>query len=161
MPAKRKRKTSRKTHQNNALWFVVIFLIILIASVFLGYYFSNRKTEVTAIPEKTVKKTETPEKNRINLSGTWVSENDGAMMEFHTATFTIEFPSVDNAAVISGSFSVKGDTVTFVYGNSSKSCAGIAGKYLIKHSKNRLRFILISDSCRNRTERMKAPWFPL
>ncbi len=157
MPAKRKSKTARKKGRSNALWFVAAFLILIVISVFLVYYFSRDEQPDKNTLETSQNKTATPQTESNLLTGTWVSSYDGAIMVFKGKSFTIEFPSVDNGTVISGTYSLSGETVTIIY-NNSETCAGIPGKYSVKREKSKLIFKLISDSCKNRIERMKEDW---
>jgi uncharacterized protein YxeA len=155
-----KRKNSKT---DNRLWFIVTFLIILIVSVLLGFYFSNNKERVSKdnselkTPEKPIK----TEKSTTLLNGTWVSEYDGAIMEIKGHSFTLEMPSVSNGTIIKGTIQINGKEVSLTYVSGSETCKQKQGKYAFEIKNNKLVFKLINDECKSRADRMSAAWFRL
>ncbi len=158
-----KMRKSRKKKNENALWFVIIFLIILIASMFLGYYFTHKTDNNNKIVKHIISgisKKEKPLKPtaKNQIEGTWVSNYDGAMMEIHGSRFTLEIPSVNSSSIIKGKITFNGQSVSLVYTSGSQICKGIEGKYHYTLKDKNLIFKIIQDRCAGRSERMSAPW---
>ncbi len=163
MPKKKSKKRTN-TQNNNRLWFIVTFLIILIVSLFLGYYFSTGKDKDSGkkTPEQiTVKKNTGNNKPANPLNGTWVSEYDGAIMEIKNKSFTLEMPSVNEGSIIKGNINISGNEALLIYVSGSESCKEKSGKYRFEIKNEKLYFKLINDDCKIRAERMSVPWYKL
>ena len=163
MPAKRL-YNKRDTKSKNSIWFIVTFLIILFVAIILGYFLSNRKQQAGEGDKQSVKTTEKiVEKNKTKnpLSGTWVSEYDGAIMDIKGDTFTLEVPSVSNGTVISGKISVQNKKVLLIYTSGSQTCKQKEGRYIFEFNNKKLKFKLLTDECKSRADRMSVAWFRL
>lgn len=163
-----KKRTHRKTKKssNSLFLFIAIVIVLAIISMAIAYFYSanfptgaesivtsNTQTEQKETPLKDVKTT---------LEGTWVSNYDGVILTISGLTFTIESPSVESAANISGNLSVEENIVTFVILKGSTVCANAEGHYLYTmDDRGDLFFKLIKDSCASRKERMTASWFKI
>ncbi len=163
--AKNRKKTTRKFDKNSALWFIVTFLILLLVSLFLGYYFTNHKDNINnnnKHAKATVKHAiNGTSKNNQPLNGTWVSKYDGAIMEINGSNFTLEIPSVSSGTLIHGILNIDGDKISIAYTSGSETCKNKKGRYIFNKKTSELIFKLIKDDCKSRADRMTAVWNPL
>lgn len=150
--------------KNNSLWiFLAIIIVIAIISMFISYlWLDEKKPDVNPVPEVEQQeevKTSSETSPISQIEGSWASNYDGAILTITGLNFTIETSGVDVSQKTTGSLSIEGNIVTFVY-TSGKVCKGSEGHYLygIEESGD-IFFSLIKDICESRKERMSASWF--
>ena len=163
----RKRKKRKSADKNNQLFvFLAIIIFIAIISMVAAYFFMDNEPEnITDVPTIENQVTEQPTQELASVAqieGTWVSNYDGAMLTISGFSFSIELSGVDAASKMTGTLSVEGNIVTFVFASVNEACKNIEGHYLYSIEDNgELFFKLIKDSCASRRERMSATWFKL
>ena len=155
--SKQKRTTARaKNGQNNLLIFFAIVIVLAIISIIIAFYYMDESgTEADQADKET---TEVPNAAPLAVEGSWVSNYDGKILTISGLNMSIESPSVDGTAKITGRISIENNIITFV--NSSGGCKGIEGHYLFSFTDDgELFFKLIKDSCESRIERNTMNWF--
>lgn len=161
-----KRKPSKKNRGSiNLSILLIIIALLAILSYALSFLFINDASDdqqlITTKPNNLAKEEIKSEDVKIltPINGSWYSTYDGSILTIDGTTFKQETPSVDNSKIITGTIEVIGNEVVFKYNGNSKTCAEIPGKYRWKiEDKKKLIFILVSDGCKARSERMSAPW---
>ncbi len=162
----RARKSSKKNKGNiNLSILLIIIALLAILSYALSFLFINdasgEQEMITQKPNR-LTKDELPKgdvKIITPINGRWYSTYDGAILTIDGTSFSLEIPSVDEAKAVKGTLALTGNEVTLKYDNSSKTCAGIAGRYHWKlEGQDKLVFKLINDDCKARSERMNAEW---
>lgn len=169
MSTKRKKRGTRRSGTS----IIVPLIIILLAAVaaIAIYYLSERPKTVqkpqakqiqnqqrqikNTQPESPVK---TKPKAKTLLEGTWISQSDGAMLQFHDHTFNIDFPSVDSHNYKKGSFSIEGKQITFSYEKGETPCDKEKGIYTFRISKGILHLKVEKDNCKSRRGKLVADW---
>jgi hypothetical protein len=86
----------------------------------------------------------------------WVKTHDqlGTVQLEFSKDLTFVTTLKSNNATITGTFSLKGDSLTF---ETDSSC-GVTGKYTISVTKETLTFILKEDQCTGRNEVSPGVW---
>jgi len=163
--AKRKTK-SRSIKKNNSFTiFLVIVIILALASFAISYFVMQTDSEIVksntnieelkTIPKGSVKSTS----DNLILDGTWASYNDGAMLTISGQSFSIELPSVESTVLASGKVVVKNKTITFIYTHNESDCGVKPGVYSFKLQDDEVIFKKEDDSCTSRVGLLVATWF--
>jgi hypothetical protein len=144
---------------------VLFFAILAVLSALIAFFITRpdkkreqvhstsaqQQSETTAISQKA--------KNLNPLNGTWVSNNDGSILDIHQHTFSIEIPSIDHHTIRKGNCEVTQNQIRFSYSDSLSNCLGKPGIYtflIIK--KTHVLFTPVKDACSGRAERLSAKW---
>jgi len=165
--AQRKRKKRKSADKNNQLFvFLAIIIFIAIISMVVAYFFMDNEpentTDVPTIENQVTEQSTQDLASVAQIEGTWVGNYDGAMLTISGFSFAIELSGVDAASKMTGTLSVEGNIVTFVFASGNEACKNIEGHYLYSiEDSGELFFKLIKDSCASRRERMSATWFKL
>ncbi len=161
----RKLKSGRRNDPKGSLFTIlIVFVIISILAAAVAYFFydvgkTRHKTEPvtpTKKPKTEVTKPVVPAENELN--GTWVSSNDGRILEIHGNRFTLELPSVSDHEITHGTLAIKGRQVTLFYTGTKDQCLRQPGVYSFQLSKGKLRFIPKQDVCAGRKKIFSALW---
>lgn len=168
MSTKRKKRGAQKSGTSIMIPLIIILLAIIAA---IAVYFLSEKAKTVQKPQveqiqnqKPIKTTkpENPAKavpgTRTFLEGTWVSQSDGAMLQFHNHTFSIDIPSVDSQNYKKGTFSIKGKQITFSYTTGKTLCDKEEGIYTYRLSKGILHLKVNKDNCKSRRGTLVADW---
>jgi uncharacterized protein YdeI (BOF family) len=153
---------------------LIIILLAIVAAI--AAYFLMQKSTTSTQPTQTEniqpnKQEITPKFNpsetqgenpkpalKTALEGTWVSRSDGALLEFHDNTFSIDIPSVDSHSYQKGTFSLEGTQVTFSYTDGKNPCGQGKGIYTYKISEGSLYLKFVEDNCKARRDKLVAIW---
>ena len=176
-----KRRSSKKKTGNS--FAVIILIIVVLALLAFGItyvmtndvsvddYFSlkSEKTEIEAKKnDNKVNDTKTEKvvkEQNVSvagvLEGTWVSNNDGAMLTINGKEFTIEQPSVDSPQKIKGTVVYGKNTITFINNNEKSDCGIRPGEYSFVVDNDGVTFSLINDTCKSRAIQLECNWFQL
>ena len=166
----RKRKQRNTKGSGNLLTLLLVILLLAIIAAITAYYLtqkpaSGKKFQTEQSHNQKSSKNTQSEASTINksetktiLEGTWVSQNDGAILEFHNNTFSIDLPSVDSHSFQKGTFSVEGNQVIFKYLNAKTPCGKEKGIYTYKVSDGSLRLKARKDDCKIRKQKLVATW---
>lgn len=166
-----KKRKPRKTQKPGSVLTVLLIIILLaILAAITSYFLTKQPTPITKTQSEQVKKgkepqhkptekpsTKKPEVKTI-LEGTWVSRSDGALLEFHNNTFSIDIPSVDSHNFQKGLFSIEGAQITFLYPTGKTPCDVEKGVYTYDISDGSLHFKVEKDNCKSRQEKLVATW---
>lgn len=182
MSTTRKKKKTKKSGSSIIIPIIIILLAIIAAIAI--YYLSEPKAtikkpkavQIQGQPETPTNQPETTKSQPITkttqqgtsvkpkpetktfLEGTWVSQSNGAMLEFHDHTFNIDIPSVDSPNYQKGSFSINGKEITFSYNNGKVPCGEEKGVYTFRLSKDILHLKVKQDNCKTRRDELVAEW---
>ena len=145
-----------KKRKNNTYKFLFFLTLIILISFAITVYlkcpevfnFSKENNSKTILSELT--------------KNTWVSNIDGAMLNFNTNnTFVIDIPSVESSAKITGKYIIEDNNISFTFDPESDLCNGEPGKYTYKITAKNLEFKVVSDKCDSRKYQWTAGWFKL
>ncbi len=166
MPAKTRKKRETGNKNNQLFVFLAIIIFIALISMVVAYFLmDNEEENITDVPKIENQETEQSTQDLASVAqieGTWVGNYDGAMLTISGFSFAIELSGVDAASKMTGTLSVEGNIVTFVFASGNEACKNIEGHYLYSiEDSGELFFKLIKDSCASRRERMSATWFEL
>ena len=95
---------------------------------------------------------------KTTLEGTWVSRSDGALLQFHDNTFSIDIPSVDSHSYQKGNFALEGAQLTFSYPDGKNPCGPGKGIYTYKISDGSLYLKVVEDNCKARRDKLATVW---
>lgn len=166
----RKRNPGKNKNSGDLLSILLVVIVLAVIAAITAYYLTKKpvhsKKSQTEQPhnQKTNgnKNTKSPAKeNTVTttvLEGTWVSQNDGALMEFHENNFSLDLPSVDSHSYKKGIFSIEGNQVTFSYSNINNACGKQKGIYTFKLSDGSLHLKAKKDACKFRKQKLVATW---
>lgn len=160
--AKRKYKTRGKKSNNSLMVFFIIVIVLALLSLVISYFIMETETDAG---ENVANTGEITTADKITsrvfaLEGTWASYNDGAMLTITGRNFTIELPSVESTATISGKIVISDKTATFVNINEDSDCGIKPGAYkFVLQDNDEVTFIMIDDSCNSRSSQLVATWF--
>lgn len=185
MAKRRKSATKRGKKQSSGInlriFIIVLVLIALVAFVITYLVTDSNEKEARKMVEasnnespgpKPVEKTnDTVPMPKItfngeqvqkgNLDGTWVSNNDGAMLTINGRNYSMELPNVDGTIVDKGTIVVLTDKVKFVDTDEESPCTVSVGVYSYKVVKGVISFQKIDDKCDSRIERLSATWYKI
>jgi hypothetical protein len=164
-PMKKNTHRRKKSRPLSIGQLVLFFVILAVLSALIAFFIirPDKKTEQThSTPvhqqaETAVISEKTTARNPLN--GTWVSDNDGSILEIHQHTFSIEIPSIDRHTIRKGNCEVIQNQIRFSYSDSLSNCLGKPGIYtflIIK--KTHVQFTPVKDACSGRAERLSAKW---
>lgn len=166
----RKRKSGSRKNSGSLLTILLVIVLLAIIAAVAAYYLTKKPVPGKKLPTEQVtnqkeNKNKQPENSasgksetKTFLEGTWVSQNDGAMLEFHYNTFSIDLPSVDSQSYQKGTFSITGNEITFSYSNAKVPCGSEKGTYTYKLSNGSLQLKAQNDPCKIRKQKLVAVW---
>ncbi len=166
----KKRKRRKPQKPGSFLTILLIIILLAIIAAITSYFLTRKSTPVTKTQsEQTLNKkepqnkpSETPSTSKPEaktiLEGTWVSRSDGALLEFHNNTFSIDIPSVDSHNYQKGSFSIEGNQISFLYLAGKTPCGIEKGIYTYRLSDGSLHFKVEKDNCKSRQEKLVTIW---
>ena len=158
----RKRSNTRKKTSAGSpitLALIIILITVLAAALFYFFYIDQKPQKRTAsVPAVAVpaKKLSPPAQNL--LDGTWVSSNDGRILEIHGDRFSLERPSVSDHEIIKGTLKIRGNTATILYTGTKDKCSSRAGVYTFYKEENSIRFSVKQDVCAGRKQIFSTTW---
>ncbi len=167
----KRRASNRKSNNSFVVVGLVIIVLALIAFIITYFIMSDEKvdkdvlsqTETQEIVKKDGKSVD--KENDLNISelleGTWVSNNDGAMLTIKGRDFTIELPSVDNPEKTNGKVVYTKANITFVNTDKDNDCGIKPGEYEFIMRNGEVTFIVVKDDCKSRVTQMSSSWFKL
>lgn len=169
-----KRSSRKRKSNNSAIVVIMVVVIIALLSFFITYFIINdaqsakvvKSSTVENITETVVEKTEVkPETGDSEvltaIDGTWVSNNDGAMLTIHGKNFTIELPSVDSPQKTKGTIIYNDNNVTFLYSSAKTECGIKPGEYKYEINDDEIFFNVVNDDCKLRAKQLECGWFRL
>ena len=157
------RKTRKKRKQITLGNLALFFLVLVIISAIIAYFLtrpeeqSRKSKPSTTVPAQPVTTT-AKQTNNYPLSGTWVSNYDGSILDIQGTTFRMEQPSVDSHHVENGNIYIGGNIVTFIYTDSASLCKGKPGIYFFERKKGLLILKLKTDICPGRKDKFATEW---
>ncbi len=161
----RKLRTKRaKEPKGSILTILLLFIIISILTAAIAYFFYNIGKTNSHLPAKmSIGKAKTISKNHNTLTksilnGTWVSSNDGRMLEIRGTLFSMELPSVSKHEIIKGSIHINGDVVTIIYSGTKDKCSENPGIYSFVINREGVRFSVKHDNCPGRKQIFSTTW---
>jgi len=166
------KKGKRRKPQKSGSFSTILLIIILLAVIaaIVSYFLTRKSKPITKPQTEQVESNNEPQNKQPEasetakpgvktiLEGTWVSRNDGALLEFHNNTFNIDIPSVDSHNYQKGSFSIEGSQITFSYPEGKNSCGAEKGIYTYELSHGSIQFKVEKDNCKSRQEKLVAIW---
>lgn len=168
-----KRSSVKRKSNNSAIVVILVVVIIALLSLFITHFIMNDNQEgrelasstteniTETVAEKTVA-TEIPDAKVVSpIEGTWVSNNDGAMLTIVGKNFTIELPSVDSPQKTKGTINYNDNNITFLYSSAKNECGTKPGEYKYQISSDEIYFTVINDDCKVRAEQLGCGWFRL
>ena len=159
------RKRSNKRQKTSAgspttLALIIILITVLAAAMFYFFYFDQnpqkKAASEPAVVVATSKKPSPPVQNL--LDGTWVSSNDGRILEIHGDRFTLERPSVSDHEITKGTIKISGNTASILYTGTKDKCSTRAGVYTFYKGEKSLRFSVKQDACAGRKQIFSTSW---
>ncbi len=165
-----KKKTKKAKGSGSLSTVLLVILLLAVIAAVIAYYFSKKPVPRAHPKTEQIQKRKTSEKKtqkntttvssvvKTILEGTWVSQNDGAILEFHHNLFSIDLPSVDSHNYKKGDFSIKGDQITFSYTGENATCGKEKGVYTFKLSDGSLQLKAKKDACKLRKHKLVATW---
>ena len=169
MSTKKRKPRNAKGSGSLSTVLLVIILLAVVAAI-TAYYLSKKpvprkkqSTEQTQNQKKNnshqkTASTRNPSEVKTILEGNWVSQSDGALLEFHNNTFSIDLPSVDSHNYKKGIFSINGNQINFSYTNANVTCGKEKGVYTFKLSDGSLHLKAKKDDCKFRKLKLVATW---
>ena len=180
MAKKKKRARKSPSQKGGNKSFAVIFIVVIITALLafaITYIVMNtedmsevteqattsgERKKVNPKNEETKKiSNEGPTIEKANINGTWVSENDGAMLTIKGRDYTIELPNVDGTIVGSGTIVALKHQVTFVNTSEDSDCTVSPGVYKYELGDNTITFQKVDDKCKSRVNRLTSTWFKI
>lgn len=179
--AKKKRRARRSTSKKGDNKSFAVFFIVVVITALLAFaitYIVMNSGETAQVEDKVAtgierdkaasKNDETakmanegPRIQKANIDGTWVSENDGAMLTIKGRDYTIELPNVDGTIVGKGTIVALKHQVTFVNTSEDSDCTVSPGVYNYELGDNTITFQKVDDKCKSRINRLTAIWFKI
>lgn len=158
----RKRSGKKKTTAAGSpttLTLIIILITVLALAMFYFFYFDQKPKERTTSKPALVTPAKKPAPATQNfLNGTWVSSNDGRILEIHGDRFTLELPSVSDHKITKGTLRISGNTVTIRYTGARDKCSSQAGIYTLHKGEKSIRFSVKKDVCAGRKQIFSATW---
>ena len=166
----RKRNTGKTKRSGDLLSILLVIVLLAVIAAITAYYLTkkpahSKKSQTEQLQTKKAnenRKTQSPatgnSKATTVLEGTWVSQNDGALLEFHNNTFSLDLPSVDSHSYKKGIFSINGNLITLSYSNTNNACGTQKGIYTFKLSDGSLHLKAKKDDCKFRKQKLVATW---
>ena len=160
MQRKSKKRKKRISLGSLVLFFLILAIFSIVVAYFLTHPKQHQEKSANTTPNSSVQTTKTnaSQTNNFPLNGTWASDYDGSILDIHGTSFSIEQPSVDSHHVEKGNIFISGNTVTFIYTDSSSLCKGKRGIYLFTRRKGHLILKLKTDICPDRKEKFATEW---
>ena len=182
-----KKKPVRRTGKRKKTpAFLFTIIVLLLVAVVFSYFYIIRTTEkeleniftpisnifslksdsavyteeTTAKPEIETEKPASPPEKTL-LEGTWVSTLNGAMLSFEANHFKLEFPSVEERAMLEGHFKILNNKIHLVNTLSDDLCGMENGTYSFTIKGEDLILEAESDPCNMRKENLSTDWFKL
>lgn len=184
--AKRSRSNKKSRRKNgggiNLRVFIIVFVLIALVAFAITYLVMDQKENdarktLKAVkqdverPQSGDKKNDSVPMPKItfsgdeikpgNLDGTWVSNNDGAMLTISGRDYSIELPNVDGTVVDKGTIVVLANEVKFVDTDEESPCTVSVGIYSYKVVNNVISFKKVKDECESRINRLSATWYKI
>ena len=158
----RKRSNKRKKTSGGgptALTLIIILITVLAAALFFFFYFGQKPQKKRTSEPAVVTPAKKPSPVPQNLlDGTWVSSNDGRILEIHGDRFSLERPSVSDHEIIKGSIKISGNTATILYSGTKDKCSSRPGVYTFYKGKKSIRFSVKQDVCTGRKQIFSTTW---
>jgi len=167
---KRKRNTGKTKRSGDLLSILLVIILLAVIAAITAYYLTkkpvqSKQSQTEQLHNKKAnenRKTQSPAtgypKATTVLEGTWVSQNDGALLEFHNHTFSLDLPSVDSHSYKKGTFSIEGNMITVSYSNTNNACGRQKGIYTFRLIGGSLHLKAKKDACKFRKQKLVATW---
>ena len=159
MNTKSRRRKKRKPIRVGQL--VLFFIFLAVLSIIIAFFIVRPDKEVRhTTPTKIHQTSNTNDSIKISnpLMGTWVSNNDGSILEIHAHHFSIEIPSVDQHMYREGQCEITKTQIQFIYSDTLENCLGKIGTYRFKIKEKQLILSPIKETCPGRSEHLSASW---
>lgn len=164
--AQRKTKKSKTKISIRTILFVIIILAAVAALITFFIYQhegdQSRKNKGPSASQIEIKQTSPPilssKPTKSVVDGNWVNDDNGVMLDFHHAKFSIDSPSVDNHTFYKGSFTISKDKIIFNFNGKNNPCPNQRGIYTYTLKNNQLVLKAISDSCNIRKQKLDGAW---
>ncbi len=107
--------------------------------------------------KKDTKKEKNKESQRLtNLSGCWLSSEQGAFITLDQYGYRIDFSNVDASKPLTGNYYVENNLIVFT--TDGNECKGTEGTYRITFYKKNFSLICKDDDCTSRRNILEADW---
>jgi len=159
MNTKGRRRKKRKPIRVGQL--VLFFIFLAVLSIIIAFFIVRPDKEARhSAPTKIHQAINANDSLKISnpLMGTWVSNNDGSILEIHAHHFSIEIPSVDQHLYREGQCEITKTQIQFIYTDTLKNCRGKMGTYRFQLKKKKLILSPIKETCPGRREHLVASW---
>ncbi len=113
----------------------------------------------TVKKEKVEPKKEEPKKESqrlTNLSGCWLSNEQGAFITLDQYGYRIDFSNVDASKPLTGNYYIENNLIVFT--TDGNECKGTEGTYRITFYKKNFSLICKDDDCTSRRNILEADW---
>ncbi len=103
------------------------------------------------------KKETKKESQRVtNLSGCWLSSEQGTFITLDQYGYRIDFSNVDVSKPLTGNYYIENNLITFT--TDGNECKGLEGTYRITFYKKNFSLICKDDECTSRRNILEADW---
>ena len=158
----RKRSNTRKKTSGGGpttLTLIIILITVLAAALFYFFYIDQKPQKKRVSEPAVVEPAKKPSPATQNLlDGTWVSSNDGRILEIHGDRFSLERPSVSDHEITKGTLNIRGNTATILYTGTKDKCSSRPGVYTFYKGKKSIRFSVKQDVCAGRKQIFSTTW---
>lgn len=115
------------------------------------------KKEVSNKDKSEQKKETKKESQRVtNLSGCWISNEQGAFITLDQYGYRIDFSNVDASKPLTGNYYIENNLIVFT--SDGNECNGTEGSYRITFYKKNFSLICKDDDCTSRRNILEADW---
>jgi len=162
----KKKGSSKKKKSGNIFTKILVIVIVLVLITFFAFkYIAGPNNNVQHIDNQKVNSKETVSKKEIkettkiverNITGSWMSSSEGAILIMKDHDYRIDFMGVDSDQPIIGTYKVDGDNITFV--NKKDPCAEAKGLYEVSYKDKEISFKCKSDNCLQRKSTLTTEW---
>lgn len=117
---------------------------------------SVKKEKAEPKKEETKKETKKEAQRLTNLSGCWLSNEQGAFITLDQYGYRIDFSNVDASKPLTGNYYVENNLIVFT--TDGNECKGTEGTYRITFYKKNFSLICKDDDCTSRRNILEADW---
>ena len=95
-------------------------------------------------------------KEQQNISGSWLSTEQGASLTIDNYGYRIDFFGIDASAPMTGMIIIKDNSINFI--SDGRDCKNEEGSYKLTFDKKNIRLVCKKDECVKRRNILEASW---